>query len=42
MLWFGGSVSEAIAESRRIGSLFIVYIKGILSIYLIETMTSFV
>ena len=28
MLWFKGSVSEAIAESRRIGSLFIVYIKG--------------
>ena len=28
MLWFKGSVAEAIAESRRVGSLFIVYIKG--------------
>ncbi|XP_028391530.1 UBX domain-containing protein 4-like [Dendronephthya gigantea] len=28
MLWFEGSVAEAIAESRRIGSLFVVYIKG--------------
>ncbi|XP_046847067.1 UBX domain-containing protein 4-like [Xenia sp. Carnegie-2017] len=28
MIWFNGTIPQAIAESRRIGSLFIVYIKG--------------